>query len=76
MPTDHLQPEASDQDDYQSFLVRIWRGPAGWQGEVYSLQSDKHIAFVGLRQFGAIIRRSLGQSKRGPARANEEPRST
>jgi hypothetical protein len=58
-----------EQSDYHAFMVRVWRGPAGWQGELYSLQGAATVGFVGLPDLLRQLAAGLGASD--PASAVE-----
>jgi hypothetical protein len=54
-----LSGDHEEQPRYHSFLVRIWCGSGGWQGEVRTLQSGDHRLFVGVQQLLFLLQSTL-----------------
>jgi hypothetical protein len=62
-----MDESESTQDQYASFLVRLWRSadPApgssngDWQGEVEHIQSGKRLAFGSISELWEFLRQPL-----------------
>ena len=57
---------ANEQADYHAFMVRVWRGPEGWQGELFSLNGSATLSFVGLHELLGRLAASLGAPEGPP----------
>lgn len=61
-----MDESESTQEQYASFLVRLWRGSnaeqdkpnGGWQGEVEHIQSGRRLAFVSAAELWAFLQQS------------------
>jgi hypothetical protein len=63
---------AAEQADYHAFMVRVWRGPAGWQGEIYSLEGADTLAFESLPELLRRLAASLALHHQPPAPPTDE----